>query len=66
MSTRHLPTEATWLIFEQVVTIVGDASVVRVLLVRMVMLVLLDPLALPYVSSDGMLSDDPKTVITFL
>lgn len=39
------------------VTSLGDVSVVRVLLVRTVMLVLLDPLALLYVSPDEVLSD---------
>lgn len=39
------------------VTDVGDVPVVRVLLVRTVTLVLLDPLALLYVSPDEMLSD---------
>lgn len=38
------------------VTGAGDVSVVRVLLVKTATLVPLDPLALPYVSPDEMLS----------
>lgn len=46
------------------VTSLGDVSVVRVPLVRTVMLVLLDPLELLYVSPEEMLSDSFTTVVS--